>query len=105
MLHAADEVVILKRRDRLAQALSMTKATQSQLWHGNNLTGDAGDIDYEVFKRSVTDVFNNENWIDQYDGTTVYYEDLDLTSSSFNKNQINLNYDPLRCQEIIEELV
>lgn len=101
MLDQADEVVILKRRDRLAQALSMTKATQSQLWHGNNLTGDAGDIDYDVFKRSVTDVFNNENWIDQYDGTTVYYEDLDLTSSSFNKNNILLNYDLERCNDIM----
>jgi len=105
MLHQADEVVILKRRDRLAQALSMTKATQTQLWHGNNLTGDAGDIDYEVFKNAAHDIINNERWIDQYDGTTVYYEDLDLSGSSFNKNSVNLNYDPVRCQEIIEELV
>jgi hypothetical protein len=105
MLHQADEVVILKRRDRLAQALSMTKATQSQLWHGNNLTGDAGDIDYEVFKNSAYDTINNERWVDQYQGTVLYYEDLDLSGSSFNKNSVNLNYDPVRCQEIIEELV
>jgi|14_taG_2_1085336.scaffolds.fasta_scaffold00093_19 hypothetical protein len=105
MLHQADEVVILKRRDRLAQALSMTKATQSQLWHGNNLTGDAGDIDYEVFKNAVVDIVDNEQWVDQYDGTELYYEDLDLTGSSFNKNNVNLNYDPVRCQEIIEAVV
>jgi len=83
----------------------MTKAKQSQLWHGNNLTGDAGDIDYEVFKNSAHDIINNERWVDQYDGTELYYEDLDLTNSSFNKNSVSLNYDPVRCQEIIEELV
>lgn len=105
MIHQADEVVILKRRDRLAQALSMTKATQSQLWHGNNLTGDAGDIDYDVFTDAVIDIVDNEFWVDQFSGTVLYYEDLDLTGSSFNKNQINLNYDTVRCQDIIEAVV
>tara|TARA_R110000803_G_scaffold210840_1_gene284260 strand:- start:8276 stop:8989 length:714 start_codon:yes stop_codon:yes gene_type:complete len=105
MLHQSDEVIILKRRDRLAQALSLTKSTQSQLWHGNNLTGDAGDIDYDLFKRSLNSIINNENWVSQYSGTDIYYEDLDLSKSKFNKNNVCFSYDIVRCQQIMEEII
>ena len=105
MLYQSDEVIILKRRDRLAQALSMTKSTQSQLWHGNNLIGDAGDIDYDHFKRSLSDIVNNENWVNQYSGTNIYYEDLDLSNSKYNKNNISLSYDIARCQHIMKATI
>jgi hypothetical protein len=105
MLNQADEVVILKRKDRLAQALSMTKATQTQLWHGRDLTGDAGDIDYKLFRQCVSDIANNEKWVNQFQGTHIYYEDLDLSRSVINKNQININYDTSICQNILKEAI
>jgi|TARA_R110000744_G_scaffold7122_1_gene24410 hypothetical protein len=105
MLNQSDEVIILKRRDQLAQALSMTKATQSQLWHGYNLTGEVGDIDYDIFKKSLNDIVNNENWVNQYSGTNTYYEDLDLSNSKFNKNNVSLRYDITRCHQIMEETI
>tara|TARA_R110000868_G_scaffold405703_1_gene685409 strand:+ start:144 stop:1610 length:1467 start_codon:yes stop_codon:yes gene_type:complete len=109
MLEVADRVVVLRRRDKLAQSLSMTKSTMTQIWHGTDINTDAGKIDYTIFAKSCKSVTENEEWLDTQFNTEkiewMYYEDLDLSNSKYNKNDISLDYDLERCQNIMNTVI
>lgn len=107
MLEVADRVVVLRRRDKLAQSLSLTKSTMTQIWHGTDINADAGEIDYNIFAKSCKLVTANDEWLDTQFNTEkiecMYYEDLDLSNSKYNKNDISLDYNLERCQNIMEQ--
>lgn len=109
MVAHADKCYILKRRDKIAQALSMTKATQTQQWHGtidNPIIADAGDIDYRIFSVRCRNIRDEDKWLDfkfkDYNPEYIYYEDLDLSDSNFVKNHVSLKYDKTLCERYWE---
>jgi len=109
MITMSDKTYVLKRKDKVQQAISMTKATQSQLWHNeknNQLDNNIGDIDYKIFSKCCYDVRKNDKWLDEefsfFNPETVYYEDLDLSNSDYVKNNISMNFDLKKCQELWE---
>ncbi len=109
MTTIADRIFVLDRRDKLAQVISMTKSTMTQMWHGKNLSGDAGDIDYTIFANTYKILLEQSPWLDNNFTTPkteyIYYEDLDLSRSKYNKNNILINYDLERCQNIMNTTI
>lgn len=110
MISMADKIYVLKRRDKVQQAISMTKSTQSQLWHNeknNQLENNIGIMDYKIFSKCCYDVRENDNWLDETfsfaDPEVLYYEDIDLSSSDYVKNKISMNFDLKKCQKLWEE--
>lgn len=109
MISSADKFYILNRRDKIAQALSITKATQTQQWHGtvdSPIIADAGDIDYRIFSICCRTIRHEDEWLYNkfidYKPDYIYYEDLDLSDSNFVKNHISLNYDKTLCERYWE---
>jgi hypothetical protein len=111
MVSMADRVVVLQRKNSVDQAISLTKSTMLQLWHnepGQVVKADAGEIDYNIFRDSLKDILVNNNWVSNNFNTPkteyYYYEDVDFTGSVYNKNQINVEYNRERCEEILHEI-
>lgn len=109
MIDCVDKFYILKRKDKIAQALSITKATQTQLWHGTidkPIIASAGDIDYRIFSICCRTIRGEDEWLDfkfkDYNPEYIYYEDLDLSDSNFVKNHISLKYDKTLCERYWE---
>ena len=104
LISISDSTIRLQRKDKLAQSISQYLATHNNSWH--NAQGDAGDIDYLKFEKIVRGVLHEDNWIEKnYMHLPVeYYENLDLTNSTTNKNQVKLNYDRDKCLEIIKNV-
>lgn len=105
MIEKSDKLYVLKRKNKIDQALSMTKSTQSQLWHGtvnNPITNDIGKIDYKIFASCCKSIRENDKWLDDTFSNarseTVYYEDLDLSASIYKKNNVSFVYDLDKCQ-------
>jgi hypothetical protein len=107
MLNCADKFYVLNRRNKIAQALSMTKATMTQLWHGtveNPIIANAGNIDYKTFSICCRTIRHEDKWLEflksNYDSTEqIYYEDLDLSESNYTKNHIKLIYEIDLCKK------
>jgi NDP-4-keto-2,6-dideoxyhexose 3-C-methyltransferase len=109
IINHADKFYVLQRRDKVAQSLSLTKATQTQHWHGTTETpivADAGSIDYQIFSKSCRAIRADDQWLDtrfnECNTEQVYYEDLDLDKSEFVKNHISLSYDKTLCERYWE---
>lgn len=105
MIELSDKFYILNRRNKIEQALSITKSTQTQQWHGtvdNPIISDAGDIDYNIFLKSCGSVRSDDAWLHnrfiEHNPEYVYYEDLNLSDSNFIKNHISLKYDITLCE-------
>jgi hypothetical protein len=110
MINCADKVYALTRRDKIAQALSMTKARQTQRWHGTIETpiiADAGTINYNVFSICCRSIHNENNWLKskffQENVEHIYYEDLDLSESNYTKNSVTMIYDIDMCSRYWED--
>lgn len=111
MVSEADRIIVLQRKDSVEQAISLTKSTMLQLWHnkpGEVVHANAGEIDYGVFTDSLKDILVNNKWVsDHFDTEKTeyhYYEDVDFTGSIYNKNQIEVQFDRTRCEEILYEI-
>ena len=106
IIEDADTVYLLDRKDKVAQALSMTKATQTQLWHGtvdNPIITYGGNIDYRTFSTCCRTIRSEDIWLEETFGSLpnvrkVYYEDIDLSNSNYVKNDIKMTYDINQCQ-------
>ena len=109
MINCADKVYVLNRRDKIAQALSMTKATQTQQWHGTvsePIIANAGAIDYTIFSVCCRSIRKEDNWLEskffQKNVEHIYYEDLDLSESNYTKNLVTMTYDIDLCKKYWE---
>ena len=109
MISTADKVYVLNRRDKIAQALSMTKATQTQRWHGtidDPIIEDAGSIDYNIFSICCRTIRSEDKWLDskffQTNVEHIYYEDLDLSKSNYTKNHVMMIHDVNVCKRYWE---
>jgi len=109
MIGTANKVYLLNRRDKIAQALSATKATQTQRWHGTidaPIIEDAGNIDYTIFRMCCNGIRNEDSWLDSKFSQTnvehIYYEDLNLSKSNYTKNRVTMLYDIDLCKKYWE---
>jgi len=100
----ADNVIRLQRKNKLEQAISWVK-TQGTTQAYHNATGDAGELDYALFERAVLAMCKEDLWIEEQFGDIepTYYEDLDLSTSNWNKNTVTLEYDETKCKEILDK--
>lgn len=110
IISKADQIIILRRRNKLDQALSIIKSKMTQLWHnkeGEKIVANAGNIDYNLFKNVCVDIKSNDTWVENVFKSVkskfIYYEDLDLSNSHYIKNKINLTYNLEICKKIIKE--
>jgi hypothetical protein len=110
IISKADQIIILRRRNKLNQALSIIKSKMTQLWHnreGEEIVAAAGHIDYKLFKNICVDIKSNDLWVENMfksdKSEFIYYEDLDLSNSHYTKNKIELIYNLDICKKIIKE--
>lgn len=107
---AADKIYILQRRDKIKQAISLVKTNIVQIYHtsakSNVQEYDAGKLDYVMFEDACKTILHNDTWNQQQfpDTETVYYEDIDFGTSQWQKNNVLLEYDTNKCQEIVDEI-
>jgi len=117
ILDKSDIIYWLDRRDRVEQALSLTKM---KLFPGvyhtpvakTGITYHCGNIDYDIFEDSCHGILLDKNWINcvmaEFDVrdklVPIWYEDYDFSNASLVKNDIHMNYDRNKCEYIWEEV-
>ena len=100
LLNISDNTVRLQRKNKVDQCISQYLATYNNSWH--NAQGEAHGIDYELFKGIAEVITKDDIWISAFDQiTSEYYEDLDLSTSNWQKNKIKVDYDRQICSNIV----
>jgi hypothetical protein len=102
MIKCSDNTVALKRKDLKAQALSLCVTNMTQNWHNST---ESIKLDYDLFKRSLESIMQNNNWVDKFNVDTIYYEDLDLSKSKIKKNKNKIDYDEQKLNKIYVETI
>ena len=100
----ADNVIRLQRKNKLEQAISWVKS-QGEVQAYHTASGDAGQIDYDVFEMACQTIKMEDYIIETQfpDVEPTYYEDLNLSTSNWNKNIVTLNYNEAKCKEILDK--
>lgn len=100
LFNISDKTIKLQRKNKVDQCISQYLATYNNSWH--NAQGEAQGIDYELFKGIVEVITKDDIWISAFDQiTSEYYEDLDLSTSNWQKNKIKVDYDRQICSNIV----
>lgn len=110
IIATADKVVILKRRNKIAQVISMVKTEIADIWHNHQYTTNCTiEFDYAKFKDLCQSVGHTNTWLDNTFNSaktvTEYYEDIDLSTSKYKKNANTIDVDMNKCKLIYEEVI
>lgn len=116
ILDEADTIIIIKRKDLVAQAISMIKADHlpSNIWH---TTDDnvytkitVKHFPYDTVVPIIESIIN-ENLIyksmtHHYADKTkiLYYEDVDMHNSKYKKMTVDLQFDIDKCYSLAKEM-
>tara|TARA_B110000881_G_C18603357_1_gene537325 strand:+ start:4571 stop:5149 length:579 start_codon:yes stop_codon:yes gene_type:complete len=116
IINNVDVIKILRRKDKVAQAISLAIGNTSDMWFNVTYTDDNAKFDYNEFKNGCHHILKVDEWIDSMITTItansqssklefVYYEDLDLSQSSIVKNVYNNTIDLDRCNSILKQVM
>ncbi len=101
LLNISDKTIKLQRKSKVDQCISQYLATYDNIWH-NAQDEEVHSIDYEYFRGIVQETTKDDIWTSSFDHiTTEYYEDLDLSTSNWQKNNIQVDYDRQICSNIV----
>jgi hypothetical protein len=109
IINTVDRVDILFRRDRVQQAISLLIADYTLDFHNVTYVNEDKDFfSYRKFEHCVQKIIREEQYFNRqnlylFGDNIIYYEDLDLTSSTIKKNKYSIRYDLDRCKEIVKK--
>jgi len=100
LLNISDKTIKLQRRNKVDQCISQYLATYHNMWH--NVQAKVPNINYGLFKGIASEITKDDIWINKFDQvTSEYYEDLDLSTSDWQKNNVQVDYDRQICSDIV----
>lgn len=107
IINNVNRIDIIFRKDRVQQAISLMIAYKTLNFHNVDYTNeDENFFDYGIFEMYISKTIREEKYLkDLYllGNNILYYEDLDLTSSTVKKNKYSIVYDLDRCKEIAKK--